>query len=81
MPCFVVSVAASRFGTDYRFFLTLALMAKREDRFLEARGLLAKALRLDNTNAVIWNFKALLEFDLQHYSRATKIIETAFKVE
>ncbi|RLN47612.1 hypothetical protein BBJ28_00005593 [Nothophytophthora sp. Chile5] len=75
----VITMASQHFPNDTPLLVELAKIEQRNRRFPAARAALEKALKLDPSEASIWNMRALLELPLDP-ERARILVENALAV-
>ncbi|GAB9467408.1 hypothetical protein Gpo141_00004754 [Globisporangium polare] len=75
----VLTMASQHIPNDAPLLVELAKIEQRKRNFIEARAAFEKALKLDSSNAALWNMRALLELPLDA-ERAKNIVESALNV-
>jgi crooked neck len=75
----VLTMASQHIPNDALLLIELGKIEQRHRNFIEARAAFEKALKLDSTNAALWNMRALLELPIDA-ERAKNIVESALNV-
>lgn len=75
----VLTMASQHIPNDAPLCVELGKIEQRSRNFIEARAAFEKALRIDSSDAALWNMRALLELPLDA-ERTKNIVESAFNV-
>lgn len=72
----VLSMASQHIPNDAPLLIELGKIEQRHRNFVAARSAYERALQIDNSNAAVWNLRALVELPLDS-ERAKNVIESA----
>lgn len=75
----VLTMASQHIPNDAPLLVELGKIEQRQRNFVNARVAFEKALKLDESNAALWNMRALLELPIDA-ERAKNIVESALSV-